>query len=119
MLDAGLWGVGTDEPHREALAPGDCALIYLGAPDRVFLGRVVLGSAFHRWTADEARVFPGDAAAGVRLASVRRWDPPVPMHAVLAVMDPSQKARADFEIGVVPITATEYETALAVGEPQT
>ena len=36
------------------------------------------------------------------------------MYTVLAVMDPSQKARADFEFGVVRITATEYQTALSV-----
>ena len=32
-------GVDADEPHRNALAPGDLVLIYLGAPERVFIGR--------------------------------------------------------------------------------
>ncbi|HTO26296.1 MAG TPA: hypothetical protein VMJ49_10370, partial [Gaiellaceae bacterium] len=42
------------------------------------------------------------------------WDPPVPMSAVLSRIDRSAGARADFEVGVVRITADEYETALAV-----
>ena len=42
------------------------------------------------------------------------WDPPVSMAGVLSGMDPSQKARADFEIGVVQITAIECATAMAV-----
>ena len=36
------------------------------------------------------------------------------MSAVLSQIDPAEKARADFDLGVVRITAGEYETALAV-----
>ena len=36
------------------------------------------------------------------------------MSAVLAEMDSTQRARADFDAGVVRITSTEYETALVV-----
>ena len=45
---------------------------------------------------------------------VEDWDPPVPMNTVLTEIDTSGGARADFEMGVVRITAHEYETALAV-----
>ena len=48
------------------------------------------------------------------LAQVEEWDPPVPMSTVLSHIDPAEKAKADFEAGVVRITAHEYETALAV-----
>ena len=51
---------------------------------------------------------------GVLLAQVEEWDPPVPMSTVLSQIDPAENARADFEVGVVRITASEYETALAV-----
>jgi hypothetical protein len=112
-LRAGVWGVDADEPHREALAPGDLALIYLGAPDRVFVGRAEVASAVRDWTGSQARDYPGDSSAGVRLTHIRRWDPPVPMHAVLARIA-SETAKADFEEGVVRITASEYEAALAV-----
>jgi len=50
----------------------------------------------------------------VSLAQVEEWDPPVPMNAVLSLIDRAGNARADFETGVVRITANEFETALAV-----
>jgi hypothetical protein len=114
FLRARMWGVDTDEPHRDALAAGDLALIYLGAPVREFVGRAELGSAVHDWTQSEAQMYPGDARAGVLLAQIEEWDPPVAMHDVLAQVDSTDKAKADFEVGVVRITAGEYETALAV-----
>ena len=59
-------------------------------------------------------MYPGDSPSGVSLAQVEEWDPPVPMNAVLSQIDPAENARADFETGVVRITANEFETALAV-----
>jgi hypothetical protein len=50
----------------------------------------------------------------VLLAQVEEWDRPVPMHTVLSGIDSAETAKADFEAGVVRITANEYETALAV-----
>ena len=114
FLRVGLWGVDADEPHRDALAAGDLALIYLGAPEREFVGRVELGSAVRDWTPSEAKVYSGDSPGGVLLAQVEPWDPPVPMETVLSQIDPADKAKADFDVGVVRITAGEYETALAV-----
>jgi hypothetical protein len=93
--------------------PGDLVLLYLGAPDREFIGRAELASAVHDWTPSEARVNPGDSPGGVLLAEVEEWDPPVPMHTVLSQIDPADNAKADFQAGVVRITASEYETALA------
>jgi hypothetical protein len=65
-------------------------------------------------TTAEAQAYPGDAPGGVVLAQIEEWDPPVPMSAVLSQIDPADNARADFEVGVVRITASEYETAVAV-----
>ena len=109
-----MWGLDADERHGNALAPGDLILIYLGAPEREFIGRAELASAVHDWTPSEAQVYPGDSPSGVLLAQVEEWDPPVPMNAVLSQIDPAENARADFETGVVRITANEFETALAV-----
>ena len=114
LLRVRMWGVDADEPHRDALALGDLVLVYLGAPVREFIGRAELASAVHDWTPSEAQVYPGDSPGGVLLAQVEDWDPPVPMETVLAQIDPSEKAKADFQAGVVRITAHEYETALAV-----
>jgi hypothetical protein len=114
FLRVRMWGVDADERHRDALAAGDLVLVYLGAPERKFIGRAELASAVHDWTRSEAQVYPGDSAGGVLLAQVEEWDPPVPMSTVLSQIDPAENARADFEAGVVRITAGEYETALAV-----
>jgi hypothetical protein len=114
LMRLGMWGVDADERHGDALAPADLVLIYLGAPDNVFIGRAGLASVAHDWTPSEAEAYPGDCAGGVLLAQVEEWDPPVPMSAVLAQMGPAEKAKAEFDIGVVRITAGEYETALAV-----
>ena len=108
-----MWGIEADETDADALAPGDQVLIYLGAPERVFIGRAELASAVHDWTPSEAQACPGESTRGVSLAQVEKWDPPVPMHTVLSRIA-SEKARADFQTGVVPITPDEYETALAV-----
>lgn len=116
-----LWGVDADEPHRDALAPGDLILIYLAEPERAFTGRAELGSAVREWTPSEAQMYPGDSPSGVMLAQVEEWDPPVPMNAVLPRIDPAgsnpyvqANAKAGFRTGVVRITAHEYETVLAV-----
>ena len=114
FLRVGMWGVGADEPHRDALAPGDLVLIYLGAPDRMFVGRAELGSAVHEWTPSEAQLYPGNSAADVLLTQIQQWHPRVPMKTVLSHIDPAENAKADFDIGVVRITATEYATATAV-----
>ena len=114
LLRRGMWGIEADERHRDALAAGDLALVYVGAPERVFIGRAELASAVRDWTESEAQTYPGDSRSGVLLAHVEEWDPPVPMSAVLSQIDRSENARADFEVGVVRITADEYGTAVGV-----
>ena len=114
FLQMRMWGVDADEPHCKALAAGDLVLVYLGAPEREFIGRAELASAVHDWTPSETQAYPGESPGGVLLAQVEVWDPPVPMNTVLSRIDPADNAKADFEAGVVRITAGEYETALAV-----
>ena len=113
FVRAGLWGVDAGEPHRNALAAGDLVLIYLGAPEWAFIGRAQLASAVHEWERSEAQAYPGDSSSGVSLAHVEDWDPPVLIDAVLSRLDPAEGAKADFQNGVVRITAHEYETTLA------
>src|SRR5690242_12528724 len=106
-----MWGIDAGERHRDALAPGDLVLIYLGAPERELIGRAELASAARDWTCAEAERYAGDSRGGVLLSRVEAWHPPVPMSAVLPRLDPAEKAKADFDVGVVRITAGEYETA--------
>jgi hypothetical protein len=114
LLRSSTWAIGPLEPHRDALAPGDVALVYLAAPERVFIGRAELASAVHDLTPAEAPASPGNSQSGVALTQYEEWDPPVPISAVLSRIDQSGGARADFEVGVVQITSGEYETALSV-----
>ena len=114
LLRVRMWGVDAGERHRDALAPGDLVLLYLGAPERQLIGRAELASAVEEWTPPDAQLYPGDSPGGVFLGELEEWDPPVPMDDVLSQIDRSQNARADFDTGVVRITANEYETAVAV-----
>jgi hypothetical protein len=109
-----MWGIDAGERHGNALAASDLTLIYLGAPEREFIGRAELASPAHEWTPSEAQVYSGDSPGGVLLTQVEEWDPPVPMDIVLSQIDPAENAKSDFAAGVVRITAGEYETALAV-----
>lgn len=114
LLRTGVWDIDPDSPHRDALAPGDVALIYVPAPDRVFIGRAELASAAQMVASAETHAYP----RGVNLVHVEEWDPPVPMETVLSRIDPWDKAKADFEVGVVRITPGEYQTALGVAAEQ-
>jgi hypothetical protein len=121
LLQAKMWGVGRYERHRDALAPGDLALIYLPTPEAEFIGRVECATAVHDWTPSEAEAYPGDSLSGVLLSHVEEWDPAVPMDTVVERIDPTASnplvqanAAAGFRVGVVRITGDEYEAALAL-----
>jgi hypothetical protein len=120
LLDAKMWGIGGDERHRDELAPGDVALIYVATVGE-FLGRAELATAVHEWTPSEAEAYPGDSPSGVLLSDVEEWDSAVPMESVVARIDPTASnplvqanAAAGFRMGVVRITGDEYETTLAL-----
>jgi hypothetical protein len=121
LLRAKMWGVGRNERHRDALAPGDLALIYLSAPKAEFIGRAELATAVHEWSPSEAAAYPGHSASGVLLAHVDEWNPTVPMNAVVQRIDPTgsnplvqANAAVGFRTDVVLITSDEYENALAL-----
>jgi hypothetical protein len=120
LLGAKMWGVGRDERHRDALAPGDLVLIYL-AVEAEFIGRAEVATAVHDWSPPEAEAYPGDSSSGVLLSHVENWDPAVPMDTVVQRIDPTglsprvqANAAAGFQMGVVRIDDFEYESALAV-----
>jgi hypothetical protein len=121
LLDAKMWGIEDDERYGSELAPGDVALIYVAAL-REFIGRADLATPVHAWTSSEAQAVPDDSAGGVLLSDVERWDFAVPMQAAMARIDPTASnplvqanATAGFQLGVVRITAGEYNTAVALG----
>jgi hypothetical protein len=120
LLRAQMWGVGNDERYRDALAPGDLALIYV-ANLGDFIGWAELATAVHDWAPWEAEDYPGDSRSGVLLLHVEEWDPAVPMDTVVERIDPiasnplvQANAAAGFRMGVVLITGDEYEATLAL-----
>src|SRR5262245_22081554 len=114
LLRAGVWGVDPDTPHFDALSPGDLVLLYVAAPDRVFIGRAELASDVPDVTSAETHARGGDLRNRVLLSNVEAWAPPVPMEDVLARIGPGSNAKADFTADVVRITPHEYESAVAV-----
>jgi len=119
LLGAKLWGVGEEEWHRDELAPGDVALIYVASRDGGFIGRATLATAVHEWTPSEGQAYPGDRASGVVLSDVERWEWAVPMATVVRRVDPTASnplvqanANAGFRMGVVRITRDEYEAVV-------
>lgn len=113
LLEARMWDVGPDEPHRDALSAGDLVLIYLAAPARVFIARAELASSVRPLTSGQPDPAQPSGRSGVLLGQIDRWDPPVVMDAVLARIDPASKAKADFDHGVVGITHHEFDAAVA------
>ncbi len=114
LLRTGTWSIDPDTPHRGALAAGDLVLIYVSAPDRFFIARAQLASPVQALPPLEASTDQADHRTGVLLSHIEEWDPPVPMEAVLARLDASARAKADFDVDVVRIIPHEYETAVAV-----
>lgn len=121
LLRAKMWGISRHERHHDALAAGDLALIYLGAPTAAFLGRAAVATKIREWTPAEAEAYPGDSSSGVLLSDVEEWEDVISMDEVAHRIDPTgsnplvqANAAAGFQMGIVRITEGEYEAALAV-----
>ena len=120
LLQANMWGVASDERHRDALAPGDAALIYV-ATSAEFIGRAEIATSVREWTPAETEAHPADLPSGVLLRGVERRNPSVTMEAVVRRIDPTASnpnvqanAAEGFPMGVVLITDDEYDAAVAL-----
>jgi len=104
-----MWGIGAKTPNRRSIAPGDRVLIYVGAPEREFIGSTELGSATHEWTPEEAARYPGDWEGGVLLVQANVWPHPVPIKSILSQLVLAEKnPGARFFAGVVNLTKEDY-----------
>ncbi len=79
LLRVKMWGIESEECHRDDLAPGDLALIYVAGAHGGFIGRAELATPVHEWEPSEAQAYPGDSTSGVAFSDVERWDRAVPM----------------------------------------
>jgi hypothetical protein len=120
FLHAKRWIVSGDERHRDALAHGDLALVFV-ALTREFVGRAELKTAF-------LDALPSDSAAagpqlsGVLLDDVEDWPSGVPLDVAVQRIDPSrynpyvQANATGFRAGVVQITVKEYDIVVSLRE---
>ncbi len=113
LLEVGLWGIGDKTANRDALAPGNEVLAYVGAPERAFVGHARLSSPTHSWTPGEAAGYPGTFGSGVSFERAEAWEKPVPLASVWPDMPSSQtNPNAQFFGGVVRIKKGDYDRVL-------
>jgi predicted type IV restriction endonuclease len=116
LLDVKMWGIGAKTPNRLSLAPGDCVLVYVGAPERAFIGHAELESRTHEWTPDEAARYPGSFEGGVLFSHAEIWSHPLPMKTVLPELALKEtNPGAHFFSGVVRISKEDYERIGSLG----
>ena len=118
FLHAKRWVFSREERHRDAVAPGDLALVFV-ALTREFVGRAELKTAFlDPLPSDPAT--SGTAVSGVLLGDVEAWRSGVPLHVAVQRIDPNgsnpyvQANAAGFRAGVVQITAKEYDIVVSL-----
>ena len=118
FLHAKKWMVNREERHRDALAPGDLALIFVGLT-REFVGRAEIKTPF----LDPMPSNPaasGPAVSGVLLGEVEDWTSGVPLDVAVQRIDPKgsnpyvQANAAGFHAGVVQITVQEYDIVVSL-----
>ena len=118
FLRAKRWVVSRDERHRDALAPGDLALVFV-APTRQFVGHAELKTAFLDPMPSDSSA-SGPAVTGVMLGDVENWTSGVPLDVAVDRIDPTksnpyvQANAAGFHAGVVQITVKEYDIVMSL-----
>jgi hypothetical protein len=114
LLHAKLWGIGDKTANRSLLTVGDHVLVYVGAPEKAFVGHGTLSSGVHAWSSEEAAIYPENWPAGVSFDDAEVWEHPVALAAVWS-KTPSSASNPDgrFFGGVVRIKKEDYETILA------
>ena len=118
FLHSKRWVVNRDERHRDALAPGDLALVFV-ALTREFVGRAELKSTFLDPIPSDPAA-SGPATSGVLLGHVEDWTSGVPLDVAVQRIDPMgsnpyvQANAAGFHAGVVQITVKEYDIVVSL-----
>jgi len=118
FLHAKRWAVSRDERHRDALAPGDLALVFV-ALTREFVGRAELKTTFLDPMPSDPPA-SGQAVSGVLLVDVEDWTSGVPLDVAVQRIDPKgsnpyvQANAAGFHAGVVQITVKEYDIVVSL-----
>jgi hypothetical protein len=118
FLHAKRWVVSREERHRDAIAPGDLALVFV-ALTREFVGRAELKTTFLDPMPSDPTT-SGRAVSGVLLVDVEDWTTGVPLDVAVQRIDPKgsnpyvQANAAGFHAGVVQITVKEYDIVVSL-----
>jgi hypothetical protein len=116
LAELKLWGIGEDAPNRAALAPGDRVLLYVGAPEKEFIGHAVLASESHQWTPEEADRYPSAMTSGVAFSEVDIWPHPLSIRTAMPGLDLEKtNPNALFFSGVTKITQRDFEAVFTAG----
>jgi hypothetical protein len=111
-----LWGIGEDAPNRGSLLAGDRVLLYVGAPEKEFIGQAVLASGAHPWTSDEGSCYPGGMTSGVAFSEVDLWEHPLSLQAAMPGLDLEKtNPKALFFSGVTKVTQHDFQAIVAAG----
>ena len=117
FLQAKRWVVSRDERHRDALAPGDLALVFVTLT-REFVGRAEVKTTFLDPMPSDLATAP--AVSGVLLGDFEDWTRGVPLDLAVKRIDPKgsnpyvQANAAGFRAGVVQITVKEYDIVVSL-----
>ena len=123
FLHAKRWVVNREEHHRDALAPGDLALVFV-ALTREFVGRFELKTtSLDPMASDPATSAP--AVSGVLLRDVEDWTSGVPLDVAVQRIDPKgsnpyvQANAVGFRAGVVQIAVKEFDIVVSLHDSDT
>jgi len=86
FLHAKRWVVSREERHRDAIAPGDLALVFV-ALTREFVGRAEIKTTFLDPMPSDPTI-SGRAVSGVLLCDVEQWTSGVPLDVAVKRIDP-------------------------------
>lgn len=114
LLELGLWGIGERTPNRDLLRDGDRVLVFVGAPEREFIGHAVLSSGTHAWSRDEAARYPGTWTGGVAFSEVDVWQHPLALDAVWSrTTAAANNPKALFMAGIQAVRAEDFDLIVA------
>jgi len=123
FLHAKRWAIGGEERHRDALAPGDLALVFV-ALTREFVGCAEVKTPFlDPMPSDPDTSSP--ALSGVLLGDVEHWTSGVPLKIAVQRIDPKgsnpyvQANASGFRSGVVRITVKEFDVVMSLHDSHT
>jgi predicted type IV restriction endonuclease len=118
LLEVGLWGVPPTAQLREKLVAGDRVLIFVGAPDRVFLGDAIVAVGYHGWTKEETVLYPMTSTFdhGIRLAEARVWHKPLPIGSVWSeTQGAKSNPKALWYGAITSLSAADADLILSIG----